>query len=474
MMLGMYRRTAYGQVVAGLLLAGFALTLVMLHFRPPISGDALVYGDIATNLLQHKTYALTDNGVIRPTLIRLPGYPLFLSVCFLLFGRGNFLSAIWIQISLSLCECCLIALLAARLMGKRIGLCALALSALCPFTSNYAVVPLTESLSMLCVAAGFFSFERWNVQARQGKRWNVWLPVLAMAVTFATLLRPDRAILCAVLVSGIVAVLWRVPMPSRTRQMAPVVAVLAIFMLPLLVWGVRNWRVFHVVQPLSPKYANDPGDEVALGFMRWYRTWGIDYKNTVQVYWPYDGSTIAFGDIPARAFDNEAQRDRTQELIAEYNQETSSTPPVDTGFAVLARERIAARPVRYYMILPLGRLADMWLQPRTELLKMPLDWWNSRSHPAKTSFSFAYALLNAAYLVLAVIGARNWRRSGYSGQATLAWTMFSFILLRSGLLATLDNAEQRYTIDCFPLVLLLASFAFAKKKASAESGLPSC
>ena len=54
---------------------------------------------------------------------------------------------------------------------------------------------------------------------------------------------------------------------------------------------------------------------------------------------------------------------------------TTSLHAIDAGFARLASERIAAHPLRYYLWLPLGRVADMWLRPRVENLPIDLDWW---------------------------------------------------------------------------------------------------
>ncbi len=53
-------------------------------------------------------YALTvGTGETYPTLIRLPGYPIFLAACFKLFGIENYASAAWVQIVLDLIACLL-------------------------------------------------------------------------------------------------------------------------------------------------------------------------------------------------------------------------------------------------------------------------------------------------------------------------------------------------------------------------------
>jgi len=52
-----------------------------------LHGDPLIYGGLAKNLVLHGSYALTGGGgELCPTLIRLPGYPLFLALCFRFFG----------------------------------------------------------------------------------------------------------------------------------------------------------------------------------------------------------------------------------------------------------------------------------------------------------------------------------------------------------------------------------------------------
>jgi len=107
---------------------------------------------------------------------------------------------------------------------------------------------------------------------------------------------------------------------------------------------------------------------------------------------------------------------------------------------------------------------NMWLRPRTEFMNLPLDWWRFRAHPRQSFLCLAYALLNAAYLALAALGLWRWRRQGWSGQRALAYAMVAFVLLRCALLWTIDNSEPRYTLECFPIVILLASFALPRKQ----------
>src|ERR1700691_4955680 len=142
------------------LAAGAALRLWVIHFHPQIQGDSLIYGDIASNWLTHGIYGHTVGhasgpSTIEPTLVRLPGYPAFLALCFALFGIAHYHAVLYLQAFIDLGTCLLIAGLATRICGPRAGRMALLLAALCPFTASYVATPLTETLSIFCVALGF-------------------------------------------------------------------------------------------------------------------------------------------------------------------------------------------------------------------------------------------------------------------------------------------------------------------------------
>jgi len=455
-------RAGYGWGAA--LVVGALLRLLFFHVRPTVAGDALMYGDLAHNMVAHHVYGFSG-AVIQPTLIRLPGYPLFLAACFAVFGVGKYGAVVAVQMVVDLLGCALLGVLAERLAGRRAGLWAVWLAAVCPFTANYSVVVLAETLSVFCVVVAVVALERWE---EREDAWG-WMVVLGCALSGAVLLRPDEGLLAAAIVPVMLWVGVRRGGPSLGKRLAPAVAAVLLVVLPLLGWTVRNWRVFHVVQPLAPRYANDPGEVVPFGFQRWFRTWAVDYKATYDIYWNYDDTGMRAGDLPARAFDNAQQREQTKELFARYNQVRSATPEFDAAFAQIAAERIADHPLRYYVVLPVAREADMWLRPRFELTTMPVDWWAVREHPWKSAEEIAYALLNAAYLALAMVGLVRWRGQGWGGRGVIAFAMSGFVVLRCALLLTLDNSEPRYTLECFPVVMVLGSLAMTKLSSSRDS-----
>jgi hypothetical protein len=439
------------------LAAGAALRLWTIHAHPQIQGDSLIYGDIASNWLTHGIYGLTvghgsSPSTIEPTLVRLPGYPAFLALCFAVFGVANYHAVLCLQAIIDLGSCLLIAGLAAKICGPRAGQVALLLAALCPFTANYAAAPLTETLSIFCVALGFRALAELLEGPSSGWTGLLIFSSLVFSWSYAALLRPDGALLAVVLCISLIVYVRRSLGSAYAFRLAMIAALLSL--LPFVAWTMRNERTFHVFQPLAPRYANDPGEFAAPGFVRWIKSLTADFTATNEIYWNGNSDRIDPGNLPARAYDNPGQYQETRRLLERYNDITTLTPEIDAGFARLAAERVRAHPVRYYLGLPLLRLADMWLRPRVEMLNVPLRWWQYSKHPAATRVAIVYGALNLAYLVAAFLGALRWPR--------LAGSMVALIALRSLLLATLEAPEPRYTLECFPVLIVLAAVAFER------------
>ena len=100
-------------------LAALALRLLFYFLFPHVTGDSLIYGDIARNWLDHGIFGLTHAEGVRPTWIRLPGYPAFLALCFKLFGREHYHAVLLAQIVIDIAGCFFIADLARRTVSTR-------------------------------------------------------------------------------------------------------------------------------------------------------------------------------------------------------------------------------------------------------------------------------------------------------------------------------------------------------------------
>ena len=453
------------------LLAGLALRAWFIVHLGRVAGDSLVYGDIAKNLLRHRIYGFTEDGPLpRSTLIRLPGYPLFLTACFRLFGMEHYRAVVYVQTAVDLLMCGLLAATAGRLFGGRAILPVLWLAALCPFTANYVATPLTETLTLACIVITFYGIVRWQAA---GAGYNRWLWAISAALAYAILLRPEQGLLPA---AAVPAMLW-IALRHRPAGSGIVTAGLPVLvgalcvLLPLVPWTIRNWETFHLFQPLAPRSASDPGEQNPLGFQRWYRTWAIEFASTEDVYWNYDGDRIELADLPNRAFDtggpihhrqSKSLYEQTDSLLADYDVNTAASPALDARFAAIAAERVHADPIRYYLLLPTARVLNMAFRPRTEMMPIAVEWWKGSAGRGKTLFAAAYGLLDLAYFGIAFAGLARWKRQGWWGSREIAWGMAASILLRVALLLTLDNSEPRYTLEFFPVLIVWAGALFAR------------
>ena len=318
-------------------IAGLALRLYFVFYHPHVAGDTWVYGDIAKNWLDHGIFGLTDNGEIRPTLIRLPGYPGFLAAMFAIFGREHYTAVMIVQAFIDTNTCLVIAGLALELMNVRAAKTAYLLAALCPFTASYVAAPLSETLAICCVAHALYYGVR-GLKALEQDAPAVRLWAIAGFWTAAGIfMRPDNGLLLPAIGLALLAVFFR---KANKKHVVFAGLLLAFTSLgPLVPWTVRNWRVFHVWQPLASRYANDPGEFLPRGFNHWVKTWMVDYVSVEEVYWKVSGDPIDPQQLPSRAFDSRPEYEKTLALIARYNQQLYIDPQMDDEFEETARVR---------------------------------------------------------------------------------------------------------------------------------------
>jgi 4-amino-4-deoxy-L-arabinose transferase-like glycosyltransferase len=467
--------------------AGLALRLFFVVYFPAITDDSRIYADLATNWMQHGVYGRSAGGQsqpqvpmeVTPTDSRLPGYPAFLAVVFLIFGVGSMKAVMLVQVVFDLGTCLLVADLARRLLSDQSARVAFALAALCPFLANYSAAVLTETLEIFftalalnCAAA---ALNRMLADAKAASEishrsvFNIWAASGA-AIAVCILLRPDGGILLAgitLYLAFLAARSLRIrPGSGDCRQnispakfIAAAVVVAFVALAPLAPWTLRNFHTLHHFQPLAPRYATDSDELVLRGFNRWVKTWMADYASVEEIYWNVPGEKIDAQKLPSRAFDSAEQRESTQSLIDDYNDSQDISPELDARFSQLAEERIHAHRARYYVVLPLLRIADVWFRPRTEMLPPDVRWWEFNDDLGRSAVAVGFGVLNLAY-VAAALFALSRKRSEIRWAGLLA----AFLLLRSAFLGTMENPEPRYTLECYPAIIVLATAAFTCKR----------
>jgi hypothetical protein len=449
-LLQQHRRYFFAFTMAGLLLRAFFAVKF-----PQVTPDSLLYADLAKNWLTHGIYGQTDPSGIIPTLVRLPGYPAFLATVFAILGKDNFHAVLALQVLIDMGTCLVLADLARRcLQSDRTAKAAFALTALCPFLANYTGAALTETLEVFFTAVAFdlACSGLASLQSGSTTPHKIWIGCGAV-IGAAILLRPDGGILAAA-IGGYLGMLFllRRRQPEFVAALTLTLTVCAC----LLPWTLRNLHTFHKFQPLAPRYANTPEDFVPHGFNRWTKTWIVDYVSTEELYWEEPGEEMDFDKLPERAFDSREQFDATQQIFDDYNANREIDADLDARFEALARERIQRSKSRYYIRLPLLRMADMWLRPRTELLPSDPRWWEFDDVPLWSGVAVALGLVNLFYVGAALFGFAR-------GAVLHTCLLLLFLLLRTIFLGSLENPEPRYTLECYPVIILAAAACWRRR-----------
>jgi hypothetical protein len=470
--------------------AGLCLRLYFVLKFPANSGDTVLYEQIATNWLKYHVYAMTVGGQITPVDLRMPGYPAFLAIIYALRGRTGADARLWVllaQIGVDLLSCLVIARLATLLAypsedaapNERVYSVALWLAALCPFTANYAAVPLTEVFATFWTALAccglVLAFRRVDQPRFLVKGSHLPLSrsveyaalAAGVIVGVGTLFRPEAPMLliAAALIFGGLFFLHK-----NYRRWIWVCLALAFGCLTILSpWAVRNMVTLDEPQFLVPKNSNLPGELVPYGFMAWEKTWLYRVRECYLVPWRLNEEAIFVEDMPARAFDTPEERQRVAAILEPYNNDLMLTPEEDAQFSQLARERNARHPLRTYLWVPAARAVTIWFTPRLELLPISGHVFPLRQmredDPVDQEVTILFFLLNIFYVGLGLWGAAQLWRSNPAARVVIVFLAL-FVLLRTTFLTTLETPEPRYVLVCFPALIAMGAQAFARRSAT--------
>ena len=465
--------------IALALLAGCAMrTYFALKYPVTDSGDAPFYIELAWNWLKNGVYGFPVNGVLTPVDMRVPGYPAFLAAVFSFAGQST-RAAMLAQVALDLVTCVVIALIGARLVGvaadsavrRRVFIAGVWLAALCPFTGNYTAVVLTETLVIFLTAVAILVLMQTELgsgrlnftAAEAGGGWNSALrdPYFlgGIVVGFGTLVRPETPLL--IISAGLVLVArwWR---PADWTKLVRAGVLMGVgVLLPLVPWAARNWFTLnHDVQFLAPRYSELPGEYTPLGFTAWTNTWLWRYRDVYLTQWKVNSEEISMDDIPAYAFDSDEERQKTSDILDEYNDVLTIDPALDSKFRALANDRTARHPLRTYVTVPFKRTLALWFTPRTELLPSSGKLWPLRTEWEDDRPDFlvtlGFTIVNGVYVLLAIVGA--WLARRRPGLAFL----LVFCAVRTFFFAKfVETPEPRYVLECFPAVIAIAAQTFA-------------
>jgi len=303
--------------------------------------DGKVYAQLARNLLEQHVYSHASAPPYLPSLIRLPGYSIFLAAIYSICGHGNNTAVRIVQALLDTLTCALIATIACywepdQKRKRAASLAALALAVACPFTAIYVATVLTETwASLFAVALCLVATLAFRAPSFKRSLWY-WM-IAGLVAGVSVFFRPDSGLFVAAVGLTLLSTIPFKPQNATlpdgpARRLFMVVAqgavLSAAFAVVLVPRTVRNWREFQLLQPLAPTHGEMPGEFVPFGYYKWLRTWVDDRKYTEPMLWSLDESEIDIDQLPEAAFDSPEERARVVELLKQYND------PVDPDAAV--------------------------------------------------------------------------------------------------------------------------------------------
>ena len=290
----------------------------------------MIYAQIAKNVLERGIYSLEDQPPFTPTLVRLPGYPVFIAAVYSVFGHDNNTAVRLVQAIFDTGTCVIVAMLAwawtdDERRKRRNAFWAFLLAALCPFIVIYTGMILTEALATFLMAAMTLTATL-ALKPRGRPRALAWWAFTGLIAGVAVLLRPDSGLFAAaigvtLIISGLFLRSENSPrFLKRSLDAASNGAVFAlIFFLVLAPWTIRNYRVFGVFEPLAPTHAEMPGEFVPYGYFRWLRTWIDDFRFIEPMQWNLEEKRIDIASIPSKDFDSSRERQRVAALLQQYD-----------------------------------------------------------------------------------------------------------------------------------------------------------
>ncbi len=452
------------------LLAGLALRLFFIWHFPFYSGDTAYYEELARNWLYHGVYGFYSHGQIAASDARVPGYPAFLGAIYFLAGTGR-KAVMLAQAFVDLATCVLAAGIASRLAADapdatrgRVAAAALWLTALCPFTANYAAVPLTEVLATFFTTLALLIFlSPAGMQIDQISSKRDWVHAAknwfagGLVVGLGTLVRPETPLLLA----AVLIALWlRHHRPANWKKLEAATLWMAVgLLLPLAPWAARNAVNLGRVQFLAPRYAETYGDVLPTGFYAWTKTWMFRFRDAYFFTWKLPAQPIESENLPRYAADSPEEFSRVASLLERYRVH-GMTRQLDFEFAELARERAKHHPIRTYVWIPIERAAAMWFTPRITLLPYSGRLWplaeSYRSNPTDFEVTLGLALLNVVYVGMAL--ATAWLGRANPGVLLIA----TFIVVRTAFFTQVQTCEPRYVLECFPALLAVSAQLFRR------------
>ena len=442
--LALHRRVITTLAIAAAVVGGaLAFRLVVVNSWHAPAGDGLQYYALSQSLFGDHRFAFGADKPLQYS--RLPGYPLFLAAVVHdapIPLHTHLWKATIANAFLDVASALLVFFL---VRDRRLGLGAAAAAfvavIVCPLLLFLSCYGLSESLATFLTTLTLF------LALRDGRRWAA-----GAGVAFG-LLQLTRIDGFAVLPAVALAIYWGAHAWRERLTRAALFAALAVVVFSP--WPIRNLVRFGAPHIEGTAWMRQDGRPLPLGMMRWMRTWGTGAsgQDFALLKVANDGLLkIDRGGIVLPAmYDNDAERMLVIDIFEHYNH-GGLTPTVDAEFDRLAGMRKRQSAFRYYVKLPLLRLAAEW-SPVVEW-ELPM-----RSHVLHLPASrHAYNVFERVLFALALLGAAMLARR----DARLVAIVVATVGARAALHAFAHPFPvERYMVESFPAMMALTGCGIA-------------
>jgi 4-amino-4-deoxy-L-arabinose transferase-like glycosyltransferase len=406
---------------------GFRVVLAVRYSLP--AGDENRYTTPAINMLAGRGFSNDEIPPYGPTTHVVPLYPLFIATIYAVFGENN--SAVRIaQGLIDLLTCLLVSFIAFRLappsLARPAAIMSLAIyGCLSWFTMHWTRYILTETLALFLTTLAIAV----SIAAIHKRRW-LWLVVGAVC-GLALLNRADSVLLVSAFVLFLIFELWRRRSHTTVRLLLFSLGIVIV----LAPWTIRNYKDFGNIQPLASEYGFARGGFMPTGYLWWIRTWMTDetYINAFRPAFVPNDQSFDPNELPDSVFDSAEERAQVLQLLGECRQSGRFTPEMSDRFRAIATARIKRAPFRFFVWLPIRRVASVWL---TGL--------STRNRPHR----FLRILFVLPILIGGVLGFAFFARN-----RPLAQLLLLVILTRTIFFAYHYSPEARYIVEAYPAMI---------------------
>jgi len=364
------------------------------------------YEPIVTNLLSGNGFALQPG---HPTAGRPPVYPLLLAGVRTVLGSPQW-SVLVLQAMAGALVVGLIFLLASLLLGRRAGYLSAALGIVSPDLVAYSLFNLSDMTNLALFLVG-------SVLVLVTMRSGGWLCAVLLGLVLGLGALTKEMAACLILVWPVVLVFQRDPGGRRRLKAAGLI--LAVALLTLVPWWVRNWMVFHEVVLLTTTGSAN------------------FYQGTVIHSRPYTGG-YTYTEI-GRGW---STREREAE-VAERIRETRTRHDRDRAFIEAAAENIRSDP--WGQVVHMGR--------KFLFLWSPVVGPRHAARAGWAAVLWAVAVWYYCLLTLALVGFWCLRKS-----REIVAVLMPPVVYQTVVPLFIGSAEPRYHLLAVPALLMATSF----------------